>query len=126
MLTNQKAEGAPMDDPAYLKGEYYRQIYRQAVLSAMADNQVDAIIYPTWNNLPRLIGDLTSPDGNNSNLMSPPSGFPAITVPMGFSYDKYPAGLQILGKPYNEGTLFQYAYAYEQATLHRRAPTSTP
>jgi amidase len=126
MLNNQKAEGAPMDDPEYLKGEYHRQIYRQAVLSAMADYQVDTIIYPTWNNPPRLIGDLTSPDGNNSNLMSPPTGFPAITVPMGFSYDKYPAGLQILGKPYSEGTLIQYAYAYEQATLHRHPPISTP
>jgi amidase len=126
MLTNQKADGAPFDDPAYLKGEYYRQQYRIAVLKAMADYNVDAIIYPTWNNPPRLIGDMTSPDGNNSGLMSPPTGFPALTVPMGFSYDKYPAGLQMLGRPFTEGLLIQYAYAYEQATLHRHAPDSTP
>jgi Asp-tRNA(Asn)/Glu-tRNA(Gln) amidotransferase A subunit family amidase len=126
MLTNQKAQGAPFDDPAYLKGEYYRQQYRIVVLKAMADYNVDAIIYPTWNNPPRLIGDLESPDGNNSNLMSPPTGFPALTVPMGFSYDKYPAGLQLLGRPFTEGLLIQYAFAYEQSTLHRHAPDSTP
>jgi amidase len=126
MLTNQKAEVAPMDDPAYLKGEFYRDRYREAVLKAMAEHDIDVIIYPTWNNPPRLIGDLESPHGNNSGLMSPPLGFPALTVPMGFSYDKYPAGLQMLGRPFDEGILIQYAYAYEQATLHRAPPASTP
>jgi Asp-tRNA(Asn)/Glu-tRNA(Gln) amidotransferase A subunit family amidase len=47
---------------------------------------------------------------------------PAITVPMGFSYGEFPAGLQILGRPYAEGMLFRLAYAYEQGTLHRRPP----
>ncbi|WP_089200376.1 amidase family protein [Paenibacillus xerothermodurans] len=117
---------APIDDPEYLKGEFYREKYRQAVLKAMADHDLDAIIYPTWNNPPRLIGDLTSPHGNNSGLMSPPTGFPALTVPMGFSHGKYPAGLQMLGRPFSEGTLIQYAYAYEQATLHRQPPAVTP
>ncbi|KIL37636.1 hypothetical protein SD71_03295 [Cohnella kolymensis] len=126
MLAAQKVDVAPMDDPAYLKGEFYRDRYREAVLKAMADYDIDVIVYPSWSNPPRLIGDLESPHGNNSGLMSPPLGFPALTVPMGFSYDKYPAGLQMLGRPFDEGILIQYAYAYEQATLHRVPPTSTP
>ena len=51
---------------------------------------------------------------------------PAITVPMGFTYDRYPAGLQILARPYAEGLLFRLAYAYEQSTTHRRPPEDFP
>ncbi|MDQ7077385.1 MAG: hypothetical protein Q9M45_06040 [Robiginitomaculum sp.] len=47
---------------------------------------------------------------------------PAITVPMGYSYGKLPAGLQMVARPYAEGKLFTLAYAYEQATHHRRPP----
>jgi amidase len=126
LLSSQKAEFAPQDDPAYRDAEFHRQKYRMAVLKVMADYNVDAIIYPSWNNPPRLIGDLHSPHGNNSPLMSPPTGFPALTVPMGFIYGQYPSGLQILGRPYSEGTLIQYAYAYEQSTKHRKSPSLTP
>ena len=45
---------------------------------------------------------------------------------MGFSAGNLPAGLQILARPYAEGLLFQYAYAYEQATLHRKPPPDYP
>jgi Asp-tRNA(Asn)/Glu-tRNA(Gln) amidotransferase A subunit family amidase len=41
---------------------------------------------------------------------------------MGFTYGSLPAGLQLLGRPYAEGTLFRLAYAYEQGTGHRRPP----
>jgi Asp-tRNA(Asn)/Glu-tRNA(Gln) amidotransferase A subunit family amidase len=51
---------------------------------------------------------------------------PAITVPMGFTYGHLPAGLQILARPYAEGLLFKYAYAYEQGTHHRRPPPAFP
>jgi Asp-tRNA(Asn)/Glu-tRNA(Gln) amidotransferase A subunit family amidase len=49
-------------------------------------------------------------------------GFPAITVPMGFTHDTLPAGMTILGRSFSEGLLIKYAYAYEQATKHRRPP----
>ena len=51
---------------------------------------------------------------------------PAVTVPMGFTEELHPAGLQILARPYAEGLLFQYAYAYEQGTYHRRPPPGFP
>ena len=60
----------------------------------MDGSRLDVLVYPTWNNPPRLIGDLNSPDGNNSNRVAPHTGFPALTVPMGFSHGSLPAGLQ--------------------------------
>jgi Asp-tRNA(Asn)/Glu-tRNA(Gln) amidotransferase A subunit family amidase len=98
----------------------------QGVLKAMDDARLDALVYPSWNNPPRLIGDLNTPHGNNSPRISPPTGFPAITVPMGFVRGTLPAGLQILGRPWSEPTLIKIGYAYEQATRHRRPPASAP
>jgi amidase len=100
--------------------------FREAILAAMAQHQVDAIIYPTWSNAPRKVGDGRSPAGDNSQVLSPQTGFPAITVPMGYTYDVLPAGLTFLGRTFDEGTLIKYAYAYEQATKHRRAPSKFP
>ena len=100
---------------------------RDAVRRAMAKADVVALIYPTWNNPPRLIGDLTTPHGNNSPILAPPTGFPAMTVPMGFVRDEtLPVGLQIYGLAWSEPTLIHIAYAYEQATHHRRPPPTSP
>jgi amidase len=96
--------------------------FRDAVLREMDKDQVDALVYPTWSNPPRKVGDLKSPAGDNSQVLSPQTGFPAITVPMGFTYDSLPAGMTILGRSFSEGLLIKYAYAYEQATKHRRPP----
>jgi Asp-tRNA(Asn)/Glu-tRNA(Gln) amidotransferase A subunit family amidase len=98
----------------------------QGVLKVMDDGKLDVLVYPSWNYPPRLIGDLNTPHGNNSPRISPPTGFPAITVPMGFVHGSLPAGLQILGRPWSEPTLIKIGYAYEQATRHRRPPASTP
>jgi Asp-tRNA(Asn)/Glu-tRNA(Gln) amidotransferase A subunit family amidase len=99
---------------------------REEVKSLFAAQGLAALVYPSWSNPPRKLGDLTSPHGNNSPRLSPPTGFPAVTVPMGFTEEGLPAGLQILGDAFTEETLFRIAYAYEQATLHRRPPASTP
>ena len=51
------------------------------------------------------------------------NGFPAITVPCGFSDEGLPVGLQLAGKPFDEETLLRVAHAYEQATdWHKRHP----
>lgn len=100
-----------------------RQAFLAAVVEAMDAREVDALLYPTWRNPPAHIDRADEEyEGDNSQLVAPPTGMPAITVPMGFSQGTLPAGLQILGRPYAEGLLFRLAYAYEQGTLHRRPP----
>ncbi len=100
--------------------------FRNALLRAMDGAKLDAIVYPTWSNAPRLIGDLKSPAGDNSQVLSPQTGFPAMTVPMGFTHGGLPAGLTFLGRAWSEGQLIRLAYSYEQATHHRAAPPLFP
>ena len=92
-------------------------------LAAMESAQLDALIYPTWSNPPAHIDNAEEEyKGDNSQLLVPDAGLPAVTVPMGFWQDRLPAGLQFAGRPYSEGTLIELAYAYEQTTKHRRPP----
>jgi Asp-tRNA(Asn)/Glu-tRNA(Gln) amidotransferase A subunit family amidase len=107
-------------------GDPRRKALLTAVVATMDGLKLDALIYPTWSNPPRKIGDSESPHGNNSPVIAPHSGQPAITVPMGYADGNLPLGLQILGRPFSEEKLFQYAYAYEQATQHRKPPLLFP
>ncbi|MDH3379639.1 MAG: amidase family protein [Gammaproteobacteria bacterium] len=109
-----------------VEGDPRRKALLTAVVTTMDSLKLDALIYPTWSNPPRKTEDSESPDGNNSPVIAPHSGQPAITVPMGYVYNNLPVGLQILGRPFSEKKLFQYAYAYEQATHHRKPPLLFP
>ncbi len=117
---------APEDNPACAGREAMRVRFRTAVTRMMDSLQLDALVYPTWSNPPRLIGDLNTPHGDNSQLFSPTTGFPAITVPMGYTRNNtLPAGITFFGRAWSEGKLITLAYGFEQATRHRRAPAST-
>ena len=95
----------------------------QNVIAAMNAAQIDGIIFPTWSNPPAHIDrGVEEYAGDNSQLLAPDAGLPALTVPMGFWRDHLPVGLQIVGRPYSEGILIEMAYSFEQATLHRRPP----
>jgi amidase len=119
-------ENGPETDACKAEGDYREQV-RQAVLKTMKDNNLDAFVYPTWSNPPRLIGDLNTPHGDNSQFFSPTTGFPSINVPMGYTRNNtLPAGITFFGKAWDEPTLIKLAYGYEQATRHRRPPASTP
>ena len=119
------AEGDPaLQQPPCVdvNGDPRRKALLDAVLAAMDAADVDAIVYPSWTNPPRRVGDSESPHGNNSPVIAPHTGQPAITVPMGFTAAGLPLGLQLLARPFDEDELFRFAYAYEQATMHRRPP----
>jgi len=117
----------PDQNPACASRDRFRAALRRGVLAALDRHRLDALIYPTWSNPPRKIGDLTTPAGDNNQLFSPSTGFPAITVPMGYLRGGIlPAGLQFLGRPWQETVLIRLAYGYEQTTRHRRPPAATP
>jgi amidase len=123
----QQALGGGPDSEACKADAAYRAAFGAAVTKTMDDLRLAAFVYPTWSNVPRLIGDLNTPAGDNSQVYSPTSGFPAINVPMGFTRGgTLPAGMTLFGRAWDEATLIKLAYAYEQATHHRKAPTTTP
>jgi Asp-tRNA(Asn)/Glu-tRNA(Gln) amidotransferase A subunit family amidase len=126
--------GKTTDDPGYLRVIHVRETIRVAVLQAMADHELDALVYATFDHQPQPIApDVETnprPDdrygwGDNRGL-SPAIGFPALTVPAGFTIDDLPVGLELLGRPFSEAMLLGLGYAYEQTTGHRRAPATTP
>jgi amidase len=111
------------DTKEYLEHVVKRDTLRQAILKAMADNGVDALLYPTIRRKANVVGEMQL--GTNCHL-SANSGLPAIVVPGGFTRDGLPVGVELLGRAWSESQLISLAYAYEQATRHRRPPASTP
>ena len=104
-----------------------REAFGAAVTTAMETLRLDAFVYPTWSNPPRLIGDLNTPGGDNSQVFSPRSGFPSINVPMGYTRDNtLPIGLTFFGRAWDEARLIRLAFDFEQRTRHRRPPATTP
>ena len=122
----QRATVAPEQSPGCATAEQIREGLRAAVSRTMDRLRLDAFVYPTWSNPPRLIGDLNTPHGDNSQIFSPSTGWPAVQVPMGYTRGQLPAGMTIFGRAWSEPTLIRLAYSYEQATHHRRPPHSTP
>jgi Asp-tRNA(Asn)/Glu-tRNA(Gln) amidotransferase A subunit family amidase len=122
----QGPENGP-DSPECRAETTYRDQVRAVVLKTMDALKLDAFVHPTWSNPPRLIGDLNTPHGDNSQFFSPTTGFPAISVPMGYTRGGLlPAGMTFFGRAWAEAALIKLAYAYEQATRHRRPPPTTP
>ena len=121
------ADQNPDSVPACQARQRNRDAVRSAVTATMDRLQLDGLIYPTWSNPPRLIGDMNTPAGDNSQYFSPTTGMPAITVPMGYTRNNtLPAGMTIFGRAFDEARLIKLAYGYEQATKWRRQPSSTP
>ncbi|WP_291870487.1 amidase family protein [Maribacter sp.] len=97
--------------------------FREAIETVMDSLNLHAIIYPSWNNKPAHFDHFQEEyRGDNSQVIAPHTGQPAFTVPMGFSPGNLPAGLQFLGKMYDEATLIKLTYSYEQGTKHRNPP----
>ena len=115
----------------YLKAQQGRTRFIRRFQDVM--DQVDVLVAPTEPMTAPRIGESTvTIDGEEQptqtllTLFNQPfniTGMPAISVPCGFDERGLPVGLQIIGKPFDEATVLQVAYAYEQATpWHTRRP----
>ena len=95
-------------------------------LKIMADNKLDAIVYKSMAGPPALIKDGPVPTSASGVAAPAFNAFliyvPAISVPSSFTAGGLPTGITFQGRPYAEGEMIKLAYAYEQATHHRKPP----
>ena len=107
-------------------GDYLeaREALMFAYMKAMADHELDAIVHKSVEHQPTLIRDGVNPPFVNIKGATSLNTFlvyvPAISVPAGFTSDGLPVGITLTGRPYSDAIMLGLAYAYEQATQHRR------
>ena len=126
--------GKSIDDHAYLPILQSREQLRRSVLAAMADDDLDALVYATFDHQTTVIAPDALTNANtqdqyargNNRFLSPATGFPALTLPAGLTADGLPIGIEMLGRPFTEATLFELGHAYEQGTTRREPPPTTP
>ncbi len=97
----------------------------QGIDALMNKHRLDAIVAPTGG--PPWVTDLINGDHFTGASATPAAvaGYPNINVPAGF-HSELPVGISFFGRPFSESKLIAIAYAYEQATKHRRAPRFIP
>ncbi len=131
-LHTQLERGETQSFTEYLHGQQKRMAIRQEAIAAL--QRVDVILMPTGNT----IGDKW--DAINANIrgrdvparsravylngMASQAGLPAISIPCGFAKEeRFPVGLQLVGRDLEEALVLRVAYAYEQATpWHQQHP----
>jgi amidase len=124
-LISRNNRGALENDPEYLDITQNRPtITQEALLAALEENDLDALVFPTSTEPAALLGEPIVT--GSANRLSPFSGFPEITVPAGYTSEGLPVGISFLGEAFSEPTLIKLAYAYEQESLNRLAPATTP
>jgi amidase len=123
-----KAQSLELDD-SYRLRLHERAELQERVMKLMADHALDAIVFPHQKRLVVPVGE-TQVERNGA--LAAVTGFPSIVVPGGFSAPTatarlgVPVGIEFVGRPWSEGALIEIAYAYEQATRHRRPPATVP
>jgi Asp-tRNA(Asn)/Glu-tRNA(Gln) amidotransferase A subunit family amidase len=116
----------PRQDPIVRKLEENEAGLRAAFLRAMDKARIDALVLPVATYPPKLNGDRNTTPAGATTWIGSSLHWPAAVVPMGYTYEDLPSGLQIMGRPWSEPQLIEIAFAYEQATRHRQAPSTVP
>ena len=109
------------ENTGYLRSLRRRDAIRDATLARMAADDLDALLYPPSRIPPVEIPD-SQPFAEMNCELAAHTGLPAIVVPAGFTPAGLPVGVELLGRAFDERRLFELAYAFEQATDHRRPP----
>jgi len=119
-----------LEEPDYKERLLRNQRIRQILISVFAEYKLDAMVYPLQKRLVVPLSECNQADRNG--ILASVTGFPAITVPAGFSPPTdtaplgVPIGMDILGKPWSEPRLIELAYSFEHSFPVRKPPTSAP
>ena len=117
------AAGAALEEAAT---EFYagRESFRQIFVDLMEQQHLDAMLYPANQARPHTHEGGLERYGSEPGTCdeSAATGLPQVTVPAGFIGGRYPVGISLLGRMWDDRTLLEIAAAYERATRHRRPP----
>ncbi len=126
LFTKAEAKG-PLTERAYLKALRTSKSLSKAqgIDALMTKHNLDAIVAPTGG--PAWTTDLVNGDHFTGGSSTPAAvaGYPNVQVPAGYVHG-LPVGISFYGRAFTEAKLIRFAYAYEQATKHRRAPRLKP
>lgn len=100
-----------------------QHVLRVRIEHLMDSLSLDALAYPTIRQKPALIGE---PQAGATCQLGAQSGLPSIAMPAGFMAEGLPVSIELLGRAFTDVRLVSLAYAFEQATPRRRAPSTTP
>jgi Asp-tRNA(Asn)/Glu-tRNA(Gln) amidotransferase A subunit family amidase len=129
-FANVRSHPDGFNDPAYKDRRIKMQAIKIEVANLMAQNHVDALVFPHQRGLVVPIGETNQPGING--VVAALAGFPSIVVPAGFSMPTVnaplgvPVGMEIVGRSWHEPQLLMLAYGLEQATHARKPPQSVP
>jgi len=115
-------ESEERNSEEYLAALAKRAPLREAVEATLNRHSLDALVFPTVRTIPSVIGD---PQRGSSCSLGANTGLPSISVPVGFT-SGVPIGMELMARTLEDARLVSMAYAYEQATDHRRVPPTTP
>jgi Asp-tRNA(Asn)/Glu-tRNA(Gln) amidotransferase A subunit family amidase len=104
----------------------YRAAVAASITRTMGRHRLTALVYPTWSRPPQFVFSVVAGEAGQTIRFATAAGFPAITVPMGFTTDVLPAGLSFMGTAFSEPVLLAIADHYDRSTRHRRPPVLTP
>lgn len=124
LMTSAVMMGPLSSDDYRRRHARYRQRAARGIDEVMEKHRLDALIAPTGSPawlIDLVNGDRFPGDENAPSTVTSVAGYPQITVPMG-EVAGLPVGLSFFGRAWSEPTLIKLAYAYEQATRHRRPP----
>ncbi|MEX1257651.1 MAG: amidase family protein [Gemmatimonadota bacterium] len=121
LRTSSATEGP--DSDGYRRALGRRDRVREVVIAFLDDQGLDAIAYPSARREPAPVGE--SQGGINCQL-SAATGLPALVAPAALTASGLPVGIELLGRPFDEGRLIGLAYAYERLVNPRVPPPTTP
>ncbi len=103
-----------------------REAFRQLLVDALDAQQLDALLYPANQARPHTHEGGAERYGTEPGTCeeSAATGLPQVTVPAGYLGGRYPVGISFLGRMWDDRRLLALGHAYEQATKHRRPPST--
>lgn len=117
----------PAEAANYYKMRVNQEEFRRIILNIMAQNELDFLLFPSVQVLPPTEEELYAQKWTcltfpTNTVIASQSGLPAMSIPAGFTPEGIPVGFELLGKPFAEARLLQFAHGYEKLAKPRKTP----